>query len=101
MTGFYVKSLTKKGENALDLCIQEETVELQKRSLLERMKFNKIWVRKATRNPLAYWCSIHEDAQRMLLRANPTLIKECIGQVKIAMKKNGAELGIDFYVEEM
>ena len=46
MKGFFVKALTKVGTDALDKCIQEEEVELSKRSLLERMKFHKIWIQK-------------------------------------------------------
>lgn len=99
MKGFVVKALTLRGRTALDVCIQEGVRELCKRSLLERMKFHKIWIRKISRNPLTDSWTIHPDAERLLLQSNPRLIVECVSEVKVAMKKMGAEVNVDFVVE--
>lgn len=99
MNGFIVKALTKNGTDALDKCIQEEKVELSHRSLLDRMKFRKVWIQEIKRNPLTYSMQIHKDAERLLLQSDPRLISKCVSEIKIAMTKNGAELGMDYFVE--
>lgn len=101
MKGFVVRALTQVGFDSLDRCIQEEKVELCKRSFLDRMKFHKIWIQKIERDPLRYSMFVHPDAERLLLQSNPQLISQCIQEVKIAMSKHDAVLDQDYFVDEV
>jgi hypothetical protein len=101
MTGFLITALTKVGTDALDQCIQEEKVEFSRRPFLDRMKFHKIWIQKIDRSPLRYSMTIHPDALRFILMDRSFSIKKIISEVKIAMTKNGASIGQDYFVEEL
>lgn len=99
MVGFKIVALNKKGTEALDQCIQEGNIELSKKSLLDRIKFNKIWIRKTTRNPLTDIWIINPNALRFL-RMDPNFsIDIIISEVELAMRSNGAEKDIDYALE--
>jgi hypothetical protein len=99
MKGFVVRALTEIGTVALDQCIQEEKVELCKRSLLDRMKFHKIWIRKTTRDPLTDSWFINPDAERFVFIDKNFSIARIVSDVDIAMIKNGCKKDIDYIVE--
>jgi hypothetical protein len=99
MKGFVVTALTQIGTVGLNQCIQEEKVELQKRSLLERMKFHKIWIRITSRNPLTDSWMINPDAERFVFMDKSFSIKRLVSEVDLAMIKNGCMKDVDYYVE--
>ena len=95
MKGFVITALTDHGTNVLDQQIQEGKIEIAKKSLLERIKFHKIWIRETTRNPLTDSWQIYPDAVRLV---NIDL-DQVVAEVDRSMLENGAERGIDYDVE--
>lgn len=99
MKGFIVTAITKEGTDALDRCIQDEKVELSKQSLIDRLKFHTIWIRKTSRNPLRDEWMVHPDAERILALDKDFSIERCVSEVDNAMVLNGAQRDIDYSVE--
>lgn len=99
MKGFVVTAVTVQGTDALDQCIQEEKVELSKRSLLDRMKFKKIWIQVIKRNPLSYSMMINKDAERFVFMDKNFSLDKCASEVVVAMSLNDAHKDIDYTLE--
>lgn len=99
MIGFVITALNKTGTLALDQCIQEEKVELSKKSLIERLKFNKIWDRRTTRNPLTDSWFVNKDAIRFMRMDKNFSINLIVDGVVQAMLLNGAVKDIDYTIE--
>jgi hypothetical protein len=100
MKGFKIVALTKRGTSALNICIQENRVELSRQSYLNRMKFHKIWTEQISANPLTLIMSINPDAERFVFMDPNFSIKLCMDQVVDAMVLNDADIN-DFFIEEL
>jgi hypothetical protein len=93
--GFIVRALTNTGTIALDQCIQEEKVVLSKMSLFDKIRFQKMWIRKTTRDPLTdYWKQ--DPSSYRFVKIDMTEISSV---VVTAMTENGAKLDVDFSLE--
>lgn len=99
MKGFVVTTLTQIGTVGLDQCIQENKIVLSKQSLLDRMKFHKIWIQEIKRNPLSYSMMINPDAERFVFMDPKFSLEKCASEVHVAMIMNGCKKDIDYCVE--
>jgi hypothetical protein len=96
MAGIKIQALTEKGTKALDHCIQEDLINLNKKRLLERIAFRKIFKTTISRNPLTYTIIQNPDSFRFTTRQN---FEQFSKEYALFLTQEDTQKDIDFFIE--